>query len=142
MSIEEAHAFFIHQIRYMPFDSILALRRAAIVGEFDGRCYDSCVYGNMAKGSGYDFHGKSNEEVQVSLRHFGKSIGIRIRANGQMDLLEQFCAHVSRGDTAKTSPPLSCIVEWCDEEIARRNTLTAREMSLHCIDESMAIADC
>jgi hypothetical protein len=108
--------FYSRLFKAASLDSLLTLRAAITDGvSFDGKRYDTCVYGNLAKGAGHDFVDRTPEEVMESIRSFGRSIGIEIKADGRLDYVEQFCAHVGRGDSALTcssASPLWHVEAW------------------------------
>lgn len=121
---KEAHLFFKKQVAKAPVESLIALRVAIEEGQFDGKRYEACVYGHLARGAGYDFHDMSVHEMCQVLRAFGDDLEIEIKADYQhLDPIEMFCAHAGRRDTNNSNEALALIHLWSTEELERRSNL-------------------
>jgi len=121
MTARRVRPIFSRLFKKVPEGSLHQLMAAITDGRsFDGKRNDTCIYGNLAKGDGYDFFGKTPEEISTALREFGEKIGFPIRADGHLDEVERFCAQSGRGDNFLTSPPLAHIHDWLNFAMMER----------------------
>lgn len=123
--IADARAVAVAALRAASVDAIHHLKATCENGGLNGKRFDSCFYGTLARGSGIEYgsHVTDGEAIERTL-NYAKSIGVTIDA-GNMNALEKFCAHVTSNDTAETSTVLMAVSIWCDEVLAERKPVSA-----------------
>src|SRR5438045_3025841 len=119
ITANEARSLYLDFFDHLPRESVAQIRQACQDGTLAGKDHRCCIHGNAAMGAGYNLTGLSDEEAQKTLREFGWLVGVEIKADGHLDKIEQFCAHVILGDTSEEDSILRHIEKWCDEDLSR-----------------------
>ena len=117
----EARESALQALRAVSQKAILHLRSVAQEGGLNGRHYDSCFYGTLATGSGY-YVGQGPTQFQNVQEFCSNVLGVRLSYGRLSQPIEDFCNRICSSETAHSNSLLQYISDWCDEELARRDS--------------------
>jgi hypothetical protein len=84
-------------LRRAPRASVRHLRDVCLrqdLQALDGKRFDTCGFGNLSQGVGYNFHNMTNDDVIDSVVCFAHSIGVMIELN-VLTPFEKFCMNMN-----------------------------------------------
>lgn len=120
-SIQEVEAVAKQALNRASVEAVEHLLNVCKTGGFNGKRYDSCFYGQLARGDGYVFPSAtaSDDDHFMVLHQYGGSIGVEL-VRQKLNPIEAFSLSIHESHTLDTNPDVEHIATWCLEVLNAR----------------------